>query len=156
MQGGAYEAAYTEEDMLTKMMEWGEDSIYWRTEYECQFVESVSNVFNPEKLKACMEEYDLDTLETARENGEHYSNISVGVDIGKSVNSTVISVWRTEKTDTQNIARLIYIEEITPKTGDMIFHINVSVSLTLPQLLMLVVLLLMLLGLVVRLNRTSE
>lgn len=117
VQGRAYEAAYTEEDMLTKMMEWGEDSIYWRTEYECEFVESVSNVFNPEKLKACMEEYDLDTLETARENGEHYSNISVGVDIGKSVNSTVISVWRTEKTDTGNTARLIYIEEITPKTG---------------------------------------
>ena len=117
VKGRAYEAAYTEEDMLTKMMEWGEDSIYWRTEYECEFVESVSNVFNPEKLKACIEEYDLDTPETAREMGEHFTNISVGVDIGKSVNSTVISVWRTEKDDTGNIARLIYIEEITPKTG---------------------------------------
>ena len=51
--GSAYEPAYTEEDMLGKMMEWGEDSIYWRTEYECEFVESISNVFNPEKLKAC-------------------------------------------------------------------------------------------------------
>ena len=46
--GDAYSAPYTEEDMLEKMMEWGEDSIYWRTEYECEFVESVSNVFNPE------------------------------------------------------------------------------------------------------------
>jgi len=46
-KGEAYEAPYDEEEMLTKMMEWGEDSIYWRTEYECEFVESVSNVFNP-------------------------------------------------------------------------------------------------------------
>jgi len=51
VQGAAYSAPYNEEDMLTKMMEWGDDSIYWRTEYECEFVESVSNVFNPEKTQ---------------------------------------------------------------------------------------------------------
>ena len=117
VQGRAYEAAYTEEDMLTKMMEWGEDSIYWKTEYECEFVESVSNVFNPEKLKACMEEYDLYTRDRALESREELYNINVGVDIGKSVNSTAITVWRTEKHDGGNIARLIYIEEISPKTG---------------------------------------
>ncbi len=39
--GDAYTAPYTEEEMLEKMIEWGEDSIYWRTEYECEFVESV-------------------------------------------------------------------------------------------------------------------
>ena len=117
VQGRAYEAAYTEEDMLTKMMEWGEDSIYWKTEYECEFVESVSNVFNPEKLKACMEEYDLYTRDRALESREELYNINVGVDIGKSVNSTAITVWRTEKHDGGNIARLIYVEEISPKTG---------------------------------------
>ena len=117
VQGRAYEAAYTEQDMLTKMMEWGEDSIYWKTEYECEFVESISNVFNPEKLKACFEDYDLYTKDTAIENGEELYNITVGVDIGKSVNSTVITVWRTEKHDGDNVARLIYVEEITPKTG---------------------------------------
>ena len=117
VQGRAYEAAYTEEDMLTKMMEWGEDSIYWKTEYECEFVESVSNVFNPEKLKACMEEYDLYTRDRALKSREELYNINVGVDIGKSVNSTAITVWRTEKHDGGNIARLIYIEEISPKTG---------------------------------------
>ena len=117
VQGRAYEPAYTEEDMLTKMMEWGEDSIYWKTEYECEFVESVSNVFNPEKLKACMEEYDLYTRDRALESREELYNINVGVDIGKSVNSTAITVWRTEKHDGGNIARLIYIEEISPKTG---------------------------------------
>ena len=53
MQGRAYAPAYTEEDMLNKMMEWGEDSIYWRTEYECEFVERyIANVFNPEKLQS--------------------------------------------------------------------------------------------------------
>jgi len=41
----------------------------------------------------------------------------VGVDIGKSVNSTVISVFTCEKTSTQNVARLIYLEEISPRTG---------------------------------------
>ena len=117
VQGSAYEAAYTEEDMLTKMMEWGEDSIYWKTEYECEFVESVSNVFNPEKLKACMEEYDLYTRDRALKSREELYNINVGVDIGKSVNSTAITVWRTEKHDGGNIARLIYVEEISPKTG---------------------------------------
>ena len=117
VQGRAYEPAYTEEDMLTKMMEWGEDSIYWKTEYECEFVESVSNVFNPEKLKACMEEYDLYTRDRALKSREELYNINVGVDIGKSVNSTAITVWRTEKHDGGNIARLIYIEEIGPKTG---------------------------------------
>ena len=117
VQGRAYEPAYTEEDMLTKMMEWGEDSIYWKTEYECEFVESVSNVFNPEKLKACFEDYDLYTRDRALESREELYNISVGVDIGKSVNSTAITVWRTEKSDGGNIARLIYVEEISPKTG---------------------------------------
>ena len=39
--GRAYTPPYTESEMLDKMMEWGEDSIYWRTEYECEFVESV-------------------------------------------------------------------------------------------------------------------
>jgi hypothetical protein len=117
VQGRAYEAAYTEEDMLTKMMEWGEDSIYWKTEYECEFVESVSNVFNPEKIKACLEDYDLYTRDRALESRAELYNINVGVDIGKSVNSTAITVWRTEKHDGGNIARLIYIEEISPKTG---------------------------------------
>ena len=117
VQGRSYEPAYTEEDMLTKMMEWGEDSIYWKTEYECEFVESVSNVFNPEKLKACMEEYDLYTRDRALKSREELYNINVGVDIFKSVNSTAITVWRTEKHDGGNIARLIYIEEISPKTG---------------------------------------
>jgi len=109
--GRAYSPPYSEEDMLTKMMEWGEDSIYWRTEYECEFVESVSNIFNPELLRGCF------TGNTFVEYGEKYPNCVVGVDIGKSVNSTVISVWALEKDDNENIANLIYLEEISPKTG---------------------------------------
>ena len=109
--GRAYSAPYTEEDMLTKMMEWGEDSIYWRTEYECEFVESTSNIFNPELLRGCF------TGDTFVEFGEKYPNCVVGVDIGKSVNSTVISVWALGKDDDKNVASLIYLEEIGPKTG---------------------------------------
>jgi len=113
--GDSYEAAYTEEDMLGKMMEWGEDSMYWRTEYECEFVESISNVFNPEKLKACFDDYTLATIpETPYEGGKNYT---VAVDIGKSVNSTVISVWAAEKARDSDVARLIYIEEISARTG---------------------------------------
>ncbi len=44
-------------------------------------------------------------------------NITVGVDIGKSVNSTVISAWSLDKTDDANIARLVYIEEINARSG---------------------------------------
>ena len=113
-QGNAYSPAYTEEDMLTKMMEWGEDSVYWRTEYECDFVESISNVFNPEKVKACYDEYRLSTIEEPIGGGNH---CTVGVDIGKSVNSTVISVWALQKDAHGDIARLIYLEEINPRTG---------------------------------------
>jgi len=113
-EGRAYSPAYTEEDMLTKMMEWGEDSIYWRTEYECEFVESISNVFNPEKIKACFDEYRLSTTEEPIGGGNH---CTVSVDIGKSVNSTVISVWALQKDDFGDIARLIYLEEINPRTG---------------------------------------
>ena len=109
--GRAYSAPYTENDMLTKMMEWGEDSIYWRTEYECEFIESVSQIFNPEHVKACREAYSF------VERGTKVNNCVVGVDIGKSVNSTVISVWSTEKSETGNIARLINLEEIGPKSG---------------------------------------
>jgi len=112
--GDSYEAAYTEEDMLGKMMEWGEDSMYWRTEYECEFVESISNIFNPEKLKACFHDYTLSTPEAPLEGGKH---CTVAVDIGKSVNSTVISVWAAEKADDSDVARLIYIEEISARTG---------------------------------------
>ena len=32
--GRAYSAPYTDDDMAEKMREWGEDSIYWKTEYE--------------------------------------------------------------------------------------------------------------------------
>ena len=112
-QGEAYSAPYTEEEMLDKMTEWGEDSIYWRTEYECEFVESVANVFTAEKIKACYDDYLLNPLDGVAGEG----NITVGVDIGKSVNSTVISAWSLEKTDEENIARLIYIEEINARTG---------------------------------------
>jgi len=120
-KGHAYSAPYTEEDMLEKMTEWGEDSIYWRTEYECEFVESVSNVFNPEKLKSCYHGDELYTPETLIEGGDYGTQISVGVDIGKSINSTVITGWRVEKFDGPtgggNLARLIYLEEISAKTG---------------------------------------
>ena len=114
-KGEAYSAPYTEIEMLDKMTEWGEDSIYWRTEYECEFVESVANVFNPEKIKGCYDDYKLTRLDGDGVTGG--SNINVGVDIGKSVNSTVISAWSLEKSDIQNIARLIYVEEINARTG---------------------------------------
>ena len=113
--GEAYSAPYNEQDMLDKMMEWGEDSIYWRTEYECEFVESVSNVFNPERIKGCYNDYELTRLDGDGLAGG--SSINVGVDIGKSVNSTVISAWSLEKSDEQNLARLVYIEEINARTG---------------------------------------
>ena len=115
--GAAYEAPYTEKQMLDKMTEWGEDSVYWRTEYECEFVESVSNIFNPSKIKACYDGHDI----THPENLESFRKgdlpITVGVDIGKSVNSTVISGWQLEQGEEANHARLIYIEEINPRTG---------------------------------------
>ena len=120
-KGEAYEAPYDEEEMLQKMMEWGEDSIYWRTEYECEFVESVSNVFNPEKLKACFDAYEPYTPETLEQGRGFHPQVVVGVDIGKSINSTVITGWGVEKFDGPdgggNLARLIYLEEINPRTG---------------------------------------
>ena len=114
--GDAYAAPYTEEEMLDKMTEWGEDSIHWRTEYECEFVESVSNVFNPEKVKRCCDDYQLIKID-GEDGGERGRNITVAVDIGKSVNSTVISAWGLEKSSSDNIARLVYIEEISSRTG---------------------------------------
>jgi len=116
-KGDAYSAPYTEEEMLDKMVEWGEDSIYWRTEYECEFVESVANVFNPEKIKACCDDYEILTAENLVEGGKSNLPITVGVDIGKSVNSTVITGWQLEKGEDNNIARLVYIEEINARTG---------------------------------------
>ena len=117
VKGEAYSAPYDEEEMLTKMMEWGEDSLHWKTEYECEFVESISNVFIPEKLRRCFDDYTLLTQESNDDGRETGNNNTVAVDIGKSVNSTVISVWRTEKLDDGNVARLLYLEEIGPKSG---------------------------------------
>jgi len=117
VKGEAYSAPYDEEEMLTKMMEWGEDSLHWKTEYECEFVESISNVFIPEKLRRCFDDYTLLTQESDDDGRETGNNNTVAVDIGKSVNSTVISVWRTEKLDDGNVARLLYLEEIGPKSG---------------------------------------
>ena len=115
--GDSYTAPYTEEEMLEKMIEWGEDSIYWRTEYECEFVESVSNVFTPEKIKGCFDDYEFTTREELVTRGDFGSPITIGVDVGKSVNSTVITGWRREQCDEGNLARLIYVEEINPRTG---------------------------------------
>ena len=112
-KGDAYTPPYTEEEMLDKMLEWGEDSVYWRTEYECEFVESVANVFNPEKIKRCYDDYKLTRLDGDSRGG----NINVAVDIGKSVNSTVITAWSLDKSDKENIARLVYVEEINARSG---------------------------------------
>ena len=120
-KGEAYSPPYDEEEMLNKMTEWGEDSIYWRTEYECEFVESVSQIFSPEKLRDCFDDYEPWTRETLIEGGDFGAQITVGVDIGKSVNSTVITGWSRRKSDEsdsgEDLARLIYVEEITPRTG---------------------------------------
>ena len=120
-KGDAYAPPYSEVEMLDKMTEWGEDSIYWRTEYECEFVESVSNIFNPERLRDCFDEYEPWTRDTIIEGGIFPPNITVGVDVGKSVNSTVITGWSREKSVGDNagedIARLVYIEEINPRSG---------------------------------------
>jgi hypothetical protein len=116
-KGRAYEPPYSEKQMLDKMTEWGEDSIYWRTEYECEFVESVSNIFNPQKIKACYDGYDITTPENLESFRKGDLPITVGVDIGKSVNSTVITGWQLEQGKEANHARLIYIEEINPRTG---------------------------------------
>ena len=110
--GRAYTPPYTETEMLDKMLEWGEDSVFWRTEYECEFVESVSNIFNPEAIKACRQRGT-----SFAPRGKDYPNCTVAVDIGKSVNSTVISVWAVEKATGGNIARLISLEEINPRSG---------------------------------------
>ena len=110
--GRAYMPPYTETEMLDKMLEWGEDSVFWRTEYECEFVESVSNIFNPEAIKACRQRGT-----SFAPRGKDYPNCTVAVDIGKSVNSTVISVWAVEKATGGNIARLISLEEINPRSG---------------------------------------
>ena len=115
--GDAYSAPYTEEEMLDKMMEWGEDSIYWRTEYECEFVESVSQIFNSERLKDCFSDYHILTREEIEAGIDIPPQVVVGVDIGKSVNSTVISAWSVEKSEKGNTARLAYIEEINPRSG---------------------------------------
>tara|TARA_R100000353_G_scaffold43076_2_gene34441 strand:- start:1818 stop:3446 length:1629 start_codon:yes stop_codon:yes gene_type:complete len=112
-KGDAYTPPYSEEEMLDKMLEWGEESIYWRTEYECEFVESVANVFNPEKIKRCYDDYKLTRLDGDSRGG----NINVAVDIGKSVNSTVITAWSLDKSDEENIARLVYVEEINARSG---------------------------------------
>ena len=117
IKGEAYDPPYDEESMLTKMMEWGEESLHWQTEYECTFVESISNVFSSESLRRCFDDYEFYTFEQIDEGREVGSNNTVSVDIGKSVNSTVIGVWRTEKSDVGNISRLLYLEEISPKTG---------------------------------------
>ena len=117
VKGEAYTPPYEEEEMLNKMTEWGEDSIHWKTEYECEFVESISSVFIPENIRRCFENYELITKGTINPDDETGKNNTVAVDIGKSVNSTVISVWSTEKLDDGNIARLIYLEEIGPKSG---------------------------------------
>ena len=79
-KGEAYAPPYTEEEMLDKMTEWGEDSIYWRTEYECEFVESVSNVFSPEKVKRCCDDFELIKID-GENGGERGRNITVAVDI---------------------------------------------------------------------------
>ena len=115
--GDAYSAPYNEEEMLEKMMEWGEDSIYWRTEYECEFVESVSQIFNSERLKDCFSDYKILTREEVEAGIDIPPQVVIGVDIGKSVNSTVISAWSVEKDEKGNIAKLAYLEEINPRSG---------------------------------------
>ena len=118
-KGEAYSPPYSEEEMLEKMLEWGEDSIYWRTEYECEFVESVSNIFNPEKIKACFHDCSIYTPEDIplQNNEPKISGISLSVDIGKSVNSTVLTAWATVRGETNTVAQLVYMEEINPRTG---------------------------------------
>ena len=74
------------------------------------------------------------TRETLVEGGDYPSNITVGVDVGKSVNSTVITGWSREKSmgpdSREDLQEWFTLKKLVLKVVDMIFHTNVSVSLT--------------------------
>ena len=114
-KGEAYSAPYTEEEMLDKMTEWGEESIYWRTEYECEFVESVANIFSPEKIKRCYDDYELIRLD-----GDGFKRGAILLLVLTLVNLlTLLLLVHGPLTNLthENIARLVYIEEINARTG---------------------------------------
>jgi len=152
--GDAYAAPYTEEEMLDKMTEWGEDSIHWRTEYECEFVESVSNVFNPEKVKRCCDDYQL--IKSMEKTEGREAVILLLLLTLANLSILLLLVHGVLKSLLPKILLDLYtLKKFLLELVDTIFHTNVNVLWILLVLLVPTKLLLMLLELVAQSNKTS-
>jgi len=111
VKGDAYETPWSEEDIEIKKKTWGEDSIKFKTEYLCEFIEEsgqffISNDFTFYKLKHFV-----------RNPKELKGDTFITVDLARRHNSVVIALWEAAKKGDMDVLLLRDLKEIRPPKG---------------------------------------
>jgi len=114
-KGDAYKTPYSEEDIEIKKRTWGEDSIQFRTEYLCEFIEQTGQFFTSDDFERSMYELDYFVRDPKEINGDTF----VTVDLAQSHNSIVYALWEAAKD--KNNKHQLYLRDIheiqPPATG---------------------------------------
>lgn len=116
-KGEAYEPCYDIREITIKLRTWGINSMKFRKEYLCEFIDSEGTLFTEMELDPLYNKvycnYDFFDINFWPElSGECFAS----VDIGRQINSTVIAIFQ-KWVDDDGVprARLLYCEEWIPK-----------------------------------------
>ena len=108
--GDAYETPWDPKDIEIKKDTWGEDSIEFRTEYMCEFIESSGQFFTSDTFANSL--YKIDKF--ARNSKNLPGRLAMTMDIADSHNSIVYALWETVIEDDEDILYLRDVHEIRP------------------------------------------
>ena len=110
VKGDAYDTPYTYEDMEIKKRTWGEDSIKFRTEYMCEFIEHTGQFFTSDDFVKSV--YDLESF--IKDPGDIKGDTFVTVDLAQSHNSIVYALWEAGMEKEKEVLYLRALTEIVP------------------------------------------
>lgn len=110
VKGDSYDTPYTEGDMKIKKRTWGEDSIKFRTEYLCEFIEHTGQFFTSDDFADAV--YDLNYF--IRDPKQLKGDTFLTVDLAQTHNSIVYALWEAGLEEEKEILYLRNIKEIIP------------------------------------------
>lgn len=107
-KGDAYETPWSEEDIEIKKNTWGVDSVKFRTEYLCEFIEETGQLFSANDFHF----YNLDAFyrDPKMLKGETF----LTVDLARTRNSVIIALWEAITVKDKDVLVLRDIKEIIP------------------------------------------
>jgi len=113
IKGDAYKTPYTKKDIEIKKKTWGEDSIKFRTEYLCEFIEHTGQFFTSDDFSRSVYKLDYFIRDPKNINGDTF----VTVDLAQSHNSIVYALWEAGEKYGKDILFLRDLHEIKPPSS---------------------------------------